>query len=58
MDYISDVELSKTKENYNAFINIVNSLSFIDDINEKREFLLYILKNTKESNKEYKNCIN
>ena len=57
-DYLNDIELDKTSDIATTFITIVNSLSFITDLNDKKEFLLYILKNTKKSDKKYSNCIN
>lgn len=42
----------------NKFIECINAVSFIVDLNDRQEFLLYLLKQTKIKEKQYSNIIN
>ena len=59
-DYINNVGLEfndKYQSLNNSFIDCLNSLSFIEDKEEKNDFLLYLLKNYKIKDVKYDNVV-
>ena len=56
--YINKEEIEHYNSQYlSQFINIVNDLYFIENQQDKNDFLLYLLKNTKLKNETYENII-